>query len=338
MMWWSVRVLTACALLGLVCAPAHGQEEVGELFATDASVRGSVMLAAGGMQVISGSSVVAGTDTALLRLRRGGEVRFCPRTTVSLASTQSGRNLMLGMNSGSLEIQYDLADSQDALLTPDFRILLQGPGSFRFAVGATSEGNTCIRSLPGNSSALKLTELMGDGNYTVKPGEQVLFRGGRLNDRQEATPSDCGCPAPPPVLRVENSAPPAPLLAQDGPPGPLPYLPAPVPLPPAFLSEQDMQRLLARERIPEPPPVPAAEVQVQIDAPFIFRADEPEPSPVELISQLRLAPAPRFRQEVLGPPPAPVYAAPRPAQPGGEQQRRRGLFRRVGAFLASIFR
>src|SRR4051794_1007623 len=124
------------AMLVTVSVASHAQAVVGEMFASDAIVRGSVLFASGGTQIQSGSSVTAGDAAAVLRLRRGGEVRVCPRTGVSVAASPNGRDLLWGMNSGSIEAHFTLSASSDTVMTPDFRILLAGPGIFHFAISA----------------------------------------------------------------------------------------------------------------------------------------------------------------------------------------------------------
>jgi len=173
--------------------------------AVPVAVGSSGSLVETGSRVASGSSITAGAETAIMRLTRGGEVRVCPGTTVSFTTSSNGSDLMLGMSQGAIETNYLLQESVDSVLTPDFRIVLPGPGEFNLAIRADNHGNTCIGSLPGSTSSAVVAELLGSGTYEIKPEQQVLFRQGRL-DSIETPASSCGCPAPQePVMRTENN-------------------------------------------------------------------------------------------------------------------------------------
>ena len=174
--------------------------------AVPVAVGSSGSLVETGSRVASGSSITASEETAIMRLTRGGEVRVCPRTTVSFTTSSDGHDLLLGMSSGAIETDYASQESVDSVLTPDFRIVLPGPGQFNLAVSADSHGNTCVGSMAGTTSSAIVAELLGSGTYEIKPGQQVLFRQGRI-DAIETPVASCGCPpAREPVLTTESNS------------------------------------------------------------------------------------------------------------------------------------
>ncbi len=307
---------------------AAAQNPVGQLFSSDAKVKGAVELAAGGARVMSGSFVSAGESTAVLRLDRGGEIRVCARTTLSVATSQSGRDLMLGLSVGCIETHYTVSATADAIVTPDFRILLAGPGRFDFAVEAAKNGDTCIRALPGNSSSLIVSEQMGDATYQVKPAERLVFHNGKVQDPDHQN-ANCECRNEPAVMRAEATEAPLPSNADLG------GLPDSQP---SNSSQGAAPAPAEGSRPTQPKPLPAAHVEV--DAPFVFHADDPGPSPLEEAISLHVVQKP-FPLMPLPPAVAETGAnqnVPPPAVSKPANQPKQGrFFGKIKSFFASIF-
>jgi hypothetical protein len=333
----------------LCAAQQSSDRSIGEVFATDATVQGSVILAGSGTRVGSGSTVSAGRSPASLRLSRGGEVRVCPGTTVNVTAAARSRGLMLSLDSGTVETHYSVGSSSDTIQTPDFRILLPGPGDFNFAISADKRGNTCVRALDSNTASLVVTEMMGEGTYQVRPNEQVTFSDGKVSNAIAF--GRCGCAAAPQTLQADQSKPnpssstnnavaqPAPTIASQpervAPPSaaaPEAQRPAPVPAAPPAANETA--------------PVPASkpdEVHVQVEVPMVYSADT-SPAPAAAIPTPTISPA--------GEPvylPAAVYfalfrpvmdvPAVAPLPPAGKTQKdKKGFFGKLKSFFGGMFK
>jgi len=302
---------------------------------------GAGTMAVAGSRIASGSSVTAGSDTAVLRLAGGGEIRVCPGATVSVTPSQTKRDLMFGMSTGALEAHYTLKASADTVLTPDFRILFAGPGEFHYAISADAHGNTCVRALKGNTSSAIVSELMGDRIYQVRPAEQAVFHSGQIDKVDSDVPLECGCPPPSPQMRAE---------AQYAPNVPDSELPEKVRIggsgtPPATVSagSASVGSLGAGtsgaplSNGPETAPLPAPQpndIHTQVDAPLVFtaknRAAAALPPPAQAAKDLPVQDSST----------QPVHLDTVIQSPQPEKQKpteHRGFFRRVGGFFAGLF-
>jgi hypothetical protein len=302
----SPQILGVAFLLASAGLSLQAQQNVGELFASDASVKGGVVLANSGTKVLSGSSIAAGEQAATLKLERGGSMLICRGTSLAVTTSQNGRQLMFSMNAGNIEMDYPIGAAADNLLTPDFRLLLPGPGQLHLAVRVSAKGDTCVQSLGSNSSAVVVSEGMGDASYQVKANEAVLFKGGNIAG---ATPTreSCGCPPPPPT-QVAKLTPPPP-------------------------SEPKPEAAKA-----DPPP---PETHMVVDAPFIYRASDPVDL-TENVAHLHMETKPLNLDPAVLPPPTTSAKKAKPtkseaASNAQQTEEKRGFFAKLGAFFAAIF-
>ena len=321
---------------GKQSATAQPQVASGFALTADAAVvpvsgeAGSTVIS--GSRIAAGSSVTAGSDTTVLHLPRG-EVRVCPGTTLSVTPSKSKRDLMFGMSTGAIEAHDSLSSSVDAVLTPDFRIMFAGPGEFHFAISADSHGNTCVRSLHGNTSSAVVSELMGDRIYQVRPTEQAVFRSGQIDKVDTEVPLECGCPPPPALMRTAS---PPPQTVPDS------QLPSKVILgtgsSATTVGPQDSSSATRLSNGPETAPLPhseSGEAHAEIDAPLVFSRKERNavapPAPVEAARNLSLDDSPERRVHLDA-----VIQAP-PAPEAKVKPQHRGFFGKIKGAFASIF-
>jgi hypothetical protein len=279
---------------------AHAQvpPNVGELFAYEATPNGPLMKAGTGLPVASGSELSAGKSSVTLRLDRGGEVKICPNSNLSVTASSSQAALLFALGASTVEMSYPINELSDTLITPDFKLSLTGPGTFHFAVGVNSRGDTCIRPLLGNSGVIVISELTDTGAYLLKADESILFAGGKVSGKGPLT-VPCGCPAPVPVPAMRAETPP----------------PAEQPVP--------------------PPSKSPAEVHVTVEAPLVFRGDQPvqDSYTVAKVNFSRLPNA--FLQEKVEPAIAEDQGqTPKKPKPPKEHK---GFFGAIRGFFTSIF-
>ena len=295
---------------------------------------GTGAMVTAGSRIGSGSTVTAGSETSILRLSRGGELRVCPGTTVSVTPSQTKRDLMLGLSSGALEAHYSLRASADTVLTPDFRILFAGPGEFHFAISTDRHGDTCVRALKGNTSSAIVSELMGDRIYQVRPAEQAVFHSGQIDKVDTNVPLECGCAPPSPLMRAQAPFAPnvpdseLPLEAHIG-GGDTPVATATNGSLGATASNTTLSK--GPETAPLPPSQPN-DTRVKIDTSLVFtpknRAASVSPPPLQAAKDLPVEDSPT-RQVHLDA----VIESP----PVEKKPEHRGFLRRVKGFFAGIF-
>ncbi len=316
--------------------PSLAREEQPAAVPVTSANSGGVMMDAA--RPAAGSAITAGSETAILHLSRGGEVKVCAGTTISVTSSKSGEELMLGVSTGAIEGHYSLGAAADSVVTPDFRLVLAGPGEFDYAMSVNAHGDTCIRTMPGNTAPLTVSELIGDGNYRVRPDEQVVFHSGQLTNRDNDATMNCGCSEPRrETLRASEAPQQVTAPVNDA------ALPSAVRVAPQGTNSSGSAANAANNPAGEPTtsaeaaapaPTGANDVHVQVEAPLVFQgratpAPQAGAAPEREVASL---PAASPATQPATPPNLPATVALPPAK-----KEHRGFFGGIGHFFKSLF-
>jgi hypothetical protein len=119
---------------------------------------------------------------------------------------------MMALDHGAVELSFATGRNSDILLTPDFRILIGGPGAAEVKVRLGQNGDTCVdnsgapadksSSQRGNAGVnvpyVLVTSVFEGGDYRVQSGQRVMFQHGSLHEVVDNEKEPCGCPPPAP--------------------------------------------------------------------------------------------------------------------------------------------
>jgi hypothetical protein len=173
----------------------------------------------GAMDVAEGKAIIAtsGTVTAsdkpvTITLPRRGNVRLCSTTKVSLTADSSvpvgeAPGLMLALDRGALEASFATGHNSDVILTPDFRILISGPGTAAVQVRLGAKGDTCVDNRGPNAPYVTVSSVFEGGIYRVLGEQRVMFQHGSLREVVDHEKESCGCPPDPPKATAGNEFP-----------------------------------------------------------------------------------------------------------------------------------
>ena len=167
-----------------------------------AAVTGALQVTGGKALIAASGTVTSGAATTEVLLPHRGTLRVCASTTVKLAadsSVPSGDTpgLMMALDHGAVETSFATGRNADILLTPDFRILIGGPGAADVKVRLGDHGDTCIDNPGLNAPYVLVTSVFDGSDYRVQPGQRVMFQHGSLHEVVDQEKEPCGCPAPP---------------------------------------------------------------------------------------------------------------------------------------------
>jgi hypothetical protein len=149
----------------------------------------------------SSGAITAGPATAQVTLPYRGVLRVCPSTTVRLSVDSSAPaneipGLMIALDGGAVEASFAISRNSDLLLTPNFRIMIAGPGASEVKVRLGQDGDTCVDNSGSNAPYVVITSVFDSGLYRVQPGQRVMFEHGDLHTVVDQEKEPCGCPPP----------------------------------------------------------------------------------------------------------------------------------------------
>jgi len=168
-----------------------------------ATVTGAFEVTGGRAIIAASGSITSGNQTTRVILPHRGELRVCASTSVKLASDSSAAQgetpgLLMAMDQGAVEMSFATTSGagrdSDILLTPDFRILIAGPGAAEVKVRLGQHGDTCVDNAGANAPYVLVSSVFDGGAYRVQPGQRVMFQHGSLHEVVDQEKEPCGCP------------------------------------------------------------------------------------------------------------------------------------------------
>jgi hypothetical protein len=166
------------------------------------TVTGALRVTDGKAIIATSGTVTSGTKITEVTLPRRGVLRICASTSVHLASDATvpagdTPGLMMALDHGALEASFATGRNSDIVLTPDFRILIGGPGAAEVKVRLAPHGDTCVDNPGANAPYVLVSSVFDGGAYRVQPGQRVMFQHGSLNAVVDQEKEPCGCPPEP---------------------------------------------------------------------------------------------------------------------------------------------
>lgn len=188
------------------------------IVALDSRIPGSAAVVTGALQVMGGKALIAangtvtaGATTTDVVLPQRGTLHVCASTTVKLAADSSvppseAPGIMMAMDHGAVEASFATGRNADMVLTPDFRILIGGPGMDNVKIRLGQGGDTCVDNPAGNAPYVLVTSVFDGSVYRVQSGQRVMFQHGNVHEVVDQEKEPCGCP-PAPVQVQGNDFP-----------------------------------------------------------------------------------------------------------------------------------
>ena len=162
-------------------------------------VSGALEVSGGKAVIVASGTVESGARTTEVVLPHRGRLRICASTSIKMASDSSvpageTPGLMMAMDHGAMEASFATGRNADIVMTPDFRILISGPGAAEVKVRLGEHGDTCVDNSGAPATYVLVSSVFEDGAYRVQAGQRVMFEHGSLRSVVDQEKESCGCP------------------------------------------------------------------------------------------------------------------------------------------------
>lgn len=168
-----------------------------------AEVTGDLQVSNGRAVITANASIASNSQTTHVTLPYRGTLLVCAYTTVKLTADSSAPagempGLLMAVEHGAVEMSFAAgranSKNADTLLTPDFRILINGTGAADVKVRLGPKGDTCIDNSGADAPYVVVSSVFDGGAYRVQPGQRVMFQHGSLHEVVDQEKEPCGCP------------------------------------------------------------------------------------------------------------------------------------------------
>jgi hypothetical protein len=173
---------------------------------------GALNVSEGKALIAKSGTVTAGKRTATVTLPHRGQLLLCATSKVNLTTDSSVQSagapgLMMAIDKGALEAKFATGKNSDVVLTPDFRILISGPGVADVQVRLGAKGDTCVDNSGPDAPYVAVSSVFDGGVYRVQAGQRVMFQHGSLTEVVDNERESCGCPPEAPTIPTGNDFP-----------------------------------------------------------------------------------------------------------------------------------
>jgi hypothetical protein len=101
---------------------------------------------------------------------------------------------MMALDRGAVEASFATGKNADIVMTPDFRIVIGGPGAAEVKIRLGEHGDACVENAGVNAPYVLVSSVFEGGAYRVQAGQRVMFQHGSLREVVDQEKEPCGCP------------------------------------------------------------------------------------------------------------------------------------------------